>query len=1371
MNNQMSIWITCAFLTLVIVPMSALGQTAPATSVYNYPGAGVIQAGDVWESFLPQGYGPNYSEASSAPTLGVRRFVQMGNFDRNWSTPATHWPAAFYMTPYWWKDNWVTVYDPDTTWNRGPASENPSYFPDADLFPGRNYNLAAQLTYKSTLTGASDPTRHYSIEPYFVDGTLRQHVVYEAAWPTQLGVDVKMRAHGFAAPNWNNLNDYVIVEVELKNTGFLDMNMDGVAEQLNHNIKALAFMVEEQAYMSIGSYGGGGRNSNDIVPAIIARQAGWVNDVDPSGNPWAFSMVFPSATTYNPTPGTGYTDIGFNGGSTKNYMDQHHGWVVLDVKAGGLPADRSRSTSTLASKNTIFGTHPIGQGTSRGWYMSGGSSYWAGPSGAPAKVFYVSTGVWYQNGGQLSHNYVWGNLNLSPNPNFFASGATGNPLTFVARPSPAKPNGDFKSTNTFDQASFEDGKADAITNYPTGWGTWSQGCSNTENFDTYMFTGVGPFELKKDSTIVIVYATVAGYRLEGIQRAVRAARWAYELNFVIPQPPPVPDVLVSKIPLGLVTVEWDNRAESDAEFAGYKIWRATQADSVKFLDEGMRIVDRYQEQMTVGPRPVTVYKPVNPKFDAAVKTLANATHGAYAPDTWGTWTLQKTILKSELGSTGPASSPGYTYKWIDSTVQVGFSRWYYVSAFKEGSYAGPGGEVTNRIETHSTNRNGASGLWRLTYPFAFNNANFPKDAGGRKNIGAGVLLQPVLTIRDLDFGSVNFGASQPLDVKLVNSADDSLRIDLTCSQGSFLPFPNSLVIGPNDDSIVVIRFTPAKLGTDSGLVILTTNGLPSKDTIAVRGTGGSGLNRAVLAWGHSLDTAWAIPSGAYVALDASGNIYAADISSPTLPPYMSRVTKYDPTGAVLWTTRDTIRASIPAVIGLQMDADGSLYLVTNGGTTSSSPWYGVFCITRYSSNGQILWRREYVPYSSGQIGVGGFAVDPAGNIVVTGWAYSSPGNNPKITTVKYSRDGALQWFALYDGLPYGYDSSDVGRAVALDSAGNVYVAGTTGSTTNSWIVTIKYNQSGLQQWVKLYKGLIGGTDNAADISADLNGDVYVLGNSTSSGTGTDILVLKYRGVDGMGLWEGRWDGVAHGNDVANACMITRNQMILVSGSVIVQGNASNAVLLKCNPGGSGSLLVHYAGPAGVAYGGGLCEDRNGFVYFSGRCIGTLGNSESFAFKADTSGEIAWEAHYTINPAAPTIPVDLAVDGSGNLVLSGYYSSSDLPGYSYFLAKFGEVPAGVYEKTETLPTSAELYQNYPNPFNPSTLIRYVLPKRSQADLTVYNILGQQVTVLVQGEQEAGSHEVRFDGSGLSSGVYFYRLRAGDFVQSKKLLLLK
>jgi hypothetical protein len=84
---------------------------------------------------------------------------------------------------------------------------------------------------------------------------------------------------------------------------------------------------------------------------------------------------------------------------------------------------------------------------------------------------------------------------------------------------------------------------------------------------------------------------------------------------------------------------------------------------------------------------------------------------------------------------------------------------------------------------------------------------------------------------------------------------------------------------------------------------------------------------------------------------------------------------------------------------------------------------------------------------------------------------------------------------------------------------------------------------------------------------------------------------------------------------------------------------------------------------------------------------------------------------------------------------------------------------------------QLCQNYPNPFNPSTTIRYGLPNRSYVTLTVYNTLGQQVAQLVNGEMDAGFHEVTFDGAELSSGVYFYRLKAGMYVETKKFVLTK
>ena len=102
--------------------------------------------------------------------------------------------------------------------------------------------------------------------------------------------------------------------------------------------------------------------------------------------------------------------------------------------------------------------------------------------------------------------------------------------------------------------------------------------------------------------------------------------------------------------------------------------------------------------------------------------------------------------------------------------------------------------------------------------------------------------------------------------------------------------------------------------------------------------------------------------------------------------------------------------------------------------------------------------------------------------------------------------------------------------------------------------------------------------------------------------------------------------------------------------------------------------------------------------------------------------------------------------------------------------FHVVPLSVPGSSE-IPTAYSLEQNYPNPFNPTTTIRYGLPQRSFVLLRIFNALGQQVAIVEQGEQQAGFHETRFDGTGLSSGVYFCRLQAGEFMATKKLLLIR
>lgn len=152
-----------------------------------------------------------------------------------------------------------------------------------------------------------------------------------------------------------------------------------------------------------------------------------------------------------------------------------------------------------------------------------------------------------------------------------------------------------------------------------------------------------------------------------------------------------------------------------------------------------------------------------------------------------------------------------------------------------------------------------------------------------------------------------------------------------------------------------------------------------------------------------------------------------------------------------------------------------------------------------------------------------------------------------------------------------------------------------------------------------------------------------------------------------------------------------------------------------------------------------------------------------------------------SPVLPykTKPGGSVTDSTGNDVYSGVFAmtagnhtltlSGSNVNIDYVQLIKEEVVAGVATGTE--PFTYALEQNYPNPFNPTTTINFSLMKASNVELTVYNILGQRVVTLVNGQLAAGTHTVKFNAVNLASGVYFYRLEAGGFVSNKKMMLLK
>ncbi|MBI1932431.1 MAG: T9SS type A sorting domain-containing protein [Ignavibacteriales bacterium] len=124
-----------------------------------------------------------------------------------------------------------------------------------------------------------------------------------------------------------------------------------------------------------------------------------------------------------------------------------------------------------------------------------------------------------------------------------------------------------------------------------------------------------------------------------------------------------------------------------------------------------------------------------------------------------------------------------------------------------------------------------------------------------------------------------------------------------------------------------------------------------------------------------------------------------------------------------------------------------------------------------------------------------------------------------------------------------------------------------------------------------------------------------------------------------------------------------------------------------------------------------------------------------------------------------------------LAISGSYLFAGADQSGVWRRSLSELITGINNKTEYLPFKFSLSQNYPNPFNPTTTISYQLPEKSIVTLKVYDILGREIAELVNETKDAGNHEATFDASNLSSGIYYYQIKAGDFVQSKKILLIK
>jgi hypothetical protein len=773
------VFIFCFSLSLQAQFLSkAVNDNETPPTILDYPaGSGWIHmvAGDYWTAWIGANQTGKYLESGVVNTSGARYFMFIGGTTSSkWSAAGGNYPNAFPYTPWWSQFMGPTIYDPDTTVCRDSVNKkaNLGFYSNGVENTGEKYSKYMIPAYNPKIPGGNDPTRYYNKEAYYVDGKLRNHLVAEGGWPTNVGLDVKFRAHQFAAPNWNNLNDFVIIEFSFKNTGVIDINMDGTAEKTDHKIPGFMFYYGGVPAHSIGTDLSGIRVENTSA-TTVQRLGGYISDPDPDGNPWDFTYINAGQSELPPTK----QDMGFNCAQNhlKDYIDQYSGHTFIAVRKGGLPTDIAKGTSKNERKNTIYGTDAIGIGPQRGWFKASGCAktlYTSFSTSAPKYMWWQGIGKYFEAGGWNEDPN--GDVNQKPNPAFFDTTKNNKkwdylnwvPKTITPNAS-QKPNGDKSCYSdriglaAFQNLVDEQGMEDKSKPYTAGWGKHTTGYNTTFNFDGAIFSAVGPLSLDVGEEITVVFVLAGGYRLEGLQKAIRAARYAYENDYAIPTPPPVPDMKLSNTLTQTVNIEWDNQAETDPKFTGYKIWKAANYMKYKYIDDGMRLIDKFQEQMAPGEDKAKYKKPVNPKFNAYIDVMNSANKGVYPGYYWGTYELIKNIPKSELNNYKSATTSGYTYLFEDKAVLLGFTYYYYISAYSEGTFTGPGGETTNRIETHMNNRNGASGLWEGTYPYATNYAAYyPKDTNlvGRKKIGAPIVVSsPTKTYDELNTKKYKIG--------------------------------------------------------------------------------------------------------------------------------------------------------------------------------------------------------------------------------------------------------------------------------------------------------------------------------------------------------------------------------------------------------------------------------------------------------------------------------------------------------------------------------------------------------------------------------------------------------------------------------------
>lgn len=383
-------------------------------------------------------------------------------------------------------------------------------------------------------------------------------------------------------------------------------------------------------------------------------------------------------------------------------------------------------------------------------------------------------------------------------------------------------------------------------------------------------------------------------------------------------------------------------------------------------------------------------------------------------------------------------------------------------------------------------------------------------------------------------------------------------------------------------------------------------------------------------------------------LDASENVFATGLQTQSNDLTQINTIKYSNSGVKLWTMPYSSNPSDNAEpVGILLDPIGNLTVV---GTCFSVSNADDILLLRYTTNGVLSWFKNENGISEDSYDdcPMDMAIDNLGNTYVVGASFDQ-GTSLDYVTIKYNSDGNVVWSARYDGITY---LNDEGVAVKVDALKNVYVTGTSFEGSEN-IVTIKYNQNGVIQWIKSFNGISNSIDRAVDLTLDSAANIYVTGYSANESGYYDFVTIKYN-TNGNQDWASYLNSSSSMNDFPSNVRVDNSGNVYVAGYCSTNVNMNNYVTVKYNSSGVQQWVNYYDGGAGkddIATGLGL--DGSGNIYVTGSSVRVESQNDIVTIKYNPAGIQLWEVRYNGSGNGMDYPKSISVNTLGEVFIGGW----------------------------------------------------------------------------------------------------------------------